>query len=319
MMADDAAPVVALLHVVRGPGAPTAFPLRRRAYRLGRAVDCDVVLPDPSISRYHARLVPEGAGFRVEDLESRHGTIVDGERVATAEVPSGTLLHLGNVTLRLLVAEPDATTADWLDRVLNDGGVTGVSAEVLDTLQIAVVLVSSGGRHVLWANRSARQILNRAEGLSVGPRGLHVADGVAAQRLRHALASETDRGGGALHVPRPSGRPLALVTSPLAAGSTPAGPIHAVFITDPDAEIEAPAAFLARLYGLTPAESDVAEELLAGRAPDEVAAQLGISIHTARTHVKRILSKTETRRQSELIRLLLLGPAQVREGRSRSG
>jgi DNA-binding CsgD family transcriptional regulator len=294
---EDGGPVVALLQVVRGPAPQAVFPLRRRLYTIGRSGECDIVLADPSVSRCHARLVPDGAGFSVEDLSSRHGTIVGEGRVVRADLPSGTLLHLGNLSLRLLMAEPDATTADWLDRVLSDVGIAGVSAEILDALRLAVVLVAAGGQRVLWANRSARGILNRAEGLCVGPRGLQVAGSA---------------GGGAVHVPRPSGRPLALVTSPLSHAPSGLGPIHAVFITDPDAEIEAPAAALTRLYGLTRTESEVAGELLAGRTPEELAAELGISVHTARTHVKRILAKTETRRQSELVRLLLLGPAQLR-------
>jgi DNA-binding CsgD family transcriptional regulator len=309
---EDGGPVVALLQVVRGPAPQAVFPLRRRLYTIGRSGECDIVLADPSVSRCHARLVPDGAGFSVEDLSSRHGTIVGEGRVVRADLPSGTLLHLGNLSLRLLMAEPDATTADWLDRVLSDVGIAGVSAEILDALRLAVVLVAAGGQRVLWANRSARGILNRAEGLCVGPRGLQVADASSAQRLRSLLTEAGSAGGGAVQVPRPSGRPLALVTSPLSHAPSGLGPIHAVFITDPDAEIEAPAAALTRLYGLTRTESEVAGELLAGRTPEELAAELGISVHTARTHVKRILAKTETRRQSELVRLLLLGPAQLR-------
>jgi pSer/pThr/pTyr-binding forkhead associated (FHA) protein/DNA-binding CsgD family transcriptional regulator len=308
--AEDDAPPTALLEVVRGPRAQTVFSLRERPYTIGRASECDVVLPDPSVSRCHARLTPDGAGFQVEDLRSRHGTIVDGRRVERAEVPSGTLLHLGNVTLRFLLADPDATTAEWLDHVLSDSGVAGVSAQVLDTLQLAVVLVSQEGRHILWANRSARAILGRGEGLGVGPQGLQVADAFAGQRLRRLLSGTTGRDGGAVQVPRADRKPLVLITSPLTQGR--AGVVHAVFVTDPDAAIEAPVAALARLYGLTPTESEVAGELLAGRTPEELAEELGISIHTARTHVKHILAKTDTRRQSELVRLLLLGPAQLR-------
>jgi DNA-binding CsgD family transcriptional regulator len=45
--------------------------------------------------------------------------------------------------------------------------------------------------------------------------------------------------------------------------------------------------------------------LAQGHHLDEVAGILKISIHTARTHLKRILGKTHTARQSDLVRLLL--------------
>ena len=308
----DGDPIVALLQVLRGPSPQAVFSLAHREYTIGRAAECDIVVPDPSVSRCHARLVPDGAGFRVEDMGSRHGTIVGDKRVSRAELPGGTLLHLGHVTFRFLVPEPDATTADEFERSPEEG-IAGISTEVLDGLQLAVVLVARGGQQVLWANRSARAILDRAEGLSVGPYGLRVGDATASQHLRRLLSQPANEDSvGAIHVPRAAGKPLALFVTPLTRGASSAGPLHAVFISDPDAEIETPVATLTRLYGLTATESEVAGELLAGRTPEELSAQLGISIHTARTHVKRILAKTGTRRQSELLRLLLLGPAQLR-------
>jgi DNA-binding CsgD family transcriptional regulator/pSer/pThr/pTyr-binding forkhead associated (FHA) protein len=314
MTAGDASTdaVVALLQVVRG-APPMAFSLARREHTIGRAAECDIVLPDPSVSRCHARLVPDGDGFRVEDLGSRHGTVVGDVRVERAALTAGAVLRLGNVMLLFLRAEPEAATADLLDRPAAEDGIAGISTEVLDGIQLAVVLVGRGGEQVLWANRSARAILERSDGLRAGSYGLRVADASAARQLRRLLSQRAnEEGGGAMHVPRASGRPLALLATPLVRGASSAGPLYALFITDPDAELETPVATLSRLYGLTVTESEVAGELLAGRTPEELASQLGISIHTARTHVKRILAKTGTRRQSELLRLLLLGPAQLR-------
>ena len=52
--------------------------------------------------------------------------------------------------------------------------------------------------------------------------------------------------------------------------------------------------------------------LVGDRTLSEAAAQLGIKLSTARTVLKRVLSKTDTRRQASLVRLLLSGPAQLR-------
>jgi DNA-binding CsgD family transcriptional regulator len=60
---------------------------------------------------------------------------------------------------------------------------------------------------------------------------------------------------------------------------------------------------LQRLFGLTPAEARVLALLLDDCRPSEIAAELGISITTVRTHLKSLFAKTETRRQSELIAL----------------
>jgi len=59
------------------------------------------------------------------------------------------------------------------------------------------------------------------------------------------------------------------------------------------------------LFGLTGAEMRVGTMLAAGASPREIARALGASIHTIRVHVKRLLEKTDTHRQSELIVTLL--------------
>ena len=65
---------------------------------------------------------------------------------------------------------------------------------------------------------------------------------------------------------------------------------------------------LKTFYGLTPAEQRVAQAILEGHKLDEAANKLAISRNTARTHMKRIYAKTNTARQTDLIRLLLTGP-----------
>jgi DNA-binding CsgD family transcriptional regulator len=64
-----------------------------------------------------------------------------------------------------------------------------------------------------------------------------------------------------------------------------------------------------RLYGLTPAESRLAAKIAEGRSLEQAAVMLNITTETARSYIKRILSKTGVKRQAELVRLLLLGPA----------
>jgi DNA-binding CsgD family transcriptional regulator len=70
---------------------------------------------------------------------------------------------------------------------------------------------------------------------------------------------------------------------------------------------------LRRLYRLTPAEAAVTTLLLEGLRTDQLAERLGITLFTARTHVKRILSKVDVRTQAELVRVLLRGPAGLRD------
>lgn len=53
---------------------------------LGRDMQCDVIVTDPSVSRRHARFIVTPTSAAVEDLGSKNGTTVNGKRV-TSRVP----------------------------------------------------------------------------------------------------------------------------------------------------------------------------------------------------------------------------------------
>ncbi|WP_162895067.1 helix-turn-helix transcriptional regulator [Rhizobium terrae] len=61
---------------------------------------------------------------------------------------------------------------------------------------------------------------------------------------------------------------------------------------------------LCGLFDLTPAEARVARGIAMAQTPETTAAALGISLETARSHLKRIMQKTGTSRQAELVLLL---------------
>jgi DNA-binding CsgD family transcriptional regulator len=70
------------------------------------------------------------------------------------------------------------------------------------------------------------------------------------------------------------------------------------------------AGLMKTMYGLTPAESRLADLLLEGLEVRGIADSLGITIETTRFYLKRVLAKTGTRRQSELMKLMLSLPGQ---------
>lgn len=64
---------------------------------LGRGADCGFRIEHPSVSRAHARLACEEGRWRLEDLGSKNGLYVDGQRVARAELGEQTWFRLGDV------------------------------------------------------------------------------------------------------------------------------------------------------------------------------------------------------------------------------
>jgi two-component system, cell cycle response regulator len=74
-----------LLTLLTGPAKGSVFKLDRGIMTLGRSDDADITLPDPSLSRIHARFMMTGrgtaSGYMLEDLDSTNGTFVGEERV----------------------------------------------------------------------------------------------------------------------------------------------------------------------------------------------------------------------------------------------
>lgn len=77
-----------------------------------------------------------------------------------------------------------------------------------------------------------------------------------------------------------------------------------VVVIDPEVNTAPPIAALKALYGMTEAEARLTFGLLQGARLEDYAERAGISMNTARTHLKSIFAKTETTRQAELVRLL---------------
>lgn len=59
-----------------------------RDYVVGRDPACDLAIDDDRISRRHATLRGDDAGWTLTDLDSKNGTAIDGRRLAPAAVPA---------------------------------------------------------------------------------------------------------------------------------------------------------------------------------------------------------------------------------------
>jgi pSer/pThr/pTyr-binding forkhead associated (FHA) protein len=63
---------------------------------LGRSREADVRVADVNVSRQHAELRQEGAGYWIVDLGSTNGLEVNGKRVERARVRDGDRITLGS-------------------------------------------------------------------------------------------------------------------------------------------------------------------------------------------------------------------------------
>ena len=209
----------------------------------------------------------------------------------------------------------------WLQRKVAELQTRAEAAEAaLDNLIAGVFTLAAGGR-VLHVNRKGEQILAARDGLSLWQDRLRCANPRDTQRLDAAVERAGDAWQGAgvrgstLAIRRPSRRrPLSGVvaplridadqeTLPLVTATHRRGAVL-VTVTDPEDVMRPSVENLTSLFDLTPAEARLAAALTGRQTVDEYAAKAGIRPGTARWTLKRVLEKTQCRRQSELVLLL---------------
>jgi FHA domain-containing protein len=78
-------------------------------FALGRSAECQLSLDDPLVSRRHAQLVVARDAVTIEDLQSRNGILVNGQRI-TARTPlhAGDKVVIGSQELTLLLGREAA-------------------------------------------------------------------------------------------------------------------------------------------------------------------------------------------------------------------
>src|SRR5262245_54053902 len=86
------------LEPLTGPSVTPIVVPPDRPFRLGRHSTCDAPLPDQTVSRNHLLVEFRAGSWLVSDLESRHGTFLNGAKLNAGEptpIREGDLLRIG--------------------------------------------------------------------------------------------------------------------------------------------------------------------------------------------------------------------------------
>lgn len=84
--------------------------LNRGTTTVGRGSDCGVRITDNAASRKHLEIIWDGSAGIARDLGSTNGSKINGQRFREAALVSGTVITIGQTTLRFLMA-PGRTSA----------------------------------------------------------------------------------------------------------------------------------------------------------------------------------------------------------------
>jgi hypothetical protein len=170
------------------------FDLSGGQFLIGRSADCQISLDDPLVSRHHARLMVHGENIVVEDLGSRNGVRVNGEKIdKSCQLSASDRVTIGGQELVLLPPRDNNTgpvisrgaPTHRLDRFGVIGGLAdkalalgrGDEAErVLNALMADMLLDASAGRDLDNVDRAGRYAAKLAGATGKGKWVSYVAD-----------------------------------------------------------------------------------------------------------------------------------------------
>lgn len=73
--------LIPILVMYKGVLAGHRWPVQSKSMTIGRSNDCEIVLPERQISRYHARIEDTSDGYLLRDLGSKNGTFVNDHKL----------------------------------------------------------------------------------------------------------------------------------------------------------------------------------------------------------------------------------------------
>lgn len=109
------------------------IPLEREEVLLGRALEADVRINDAKVSRQHARIKAvsddrkEITNYVLTDLNSRSGTLLNGQKISHETLQNGDKITIGDQILRFeLLDEIDREYHRQIHRLLSHDDLTGL-------------------------------------------------------------------------------------------------------------------------------------------------------------------------------------------------
>ena len=91
------------LILFKNDGSQAAFPLPDGVTVLGRSHDCELRIPLKVVSRKHCQLSPNKESLKIQDLDSRVGTFLNGKRINAASVKAGDNIRIGPLTFSVQI------------------------------------------------------------------------------------------------------------------------------------------------------------------------------------------------------------------------
>jgi transcriptional regulator with GAF, ATPase, and Fis domain len=142
--------------VLSGPLKESTIPLAEGETTIGRDATNGIAVADPSVSRKHFQLSRHDGRFRIRDLESRNGTLVNGAAVEEHWLEHGDQIAAGDSTFVFLIEEDD--TSAVAGRVEFEGGDSASATTVIHPRDVVYLQPDRLSRELPASSRVAQDL-----------------------------------------------------------------------------------------------------------------------------------------------------------------
>ena len=289
-------------------------------------LDCSAVINSHALSTFIRDDAPDPRWTRHED---------DGTEVEVLLLPVSPIDGHNRMIVSVLFDNPVSATRDHAERLfatrrpmaigyfrlwqanrIKERRIVALEA-ASDVTDLGILLFTKSGA-LAFANATASALLDTDSGLRRhrgSIRASDISDDIKLQvALNHSIAdndaatftANSPRRAPLVRVRKDGGRPLIAMVVPAAVRATETSDIAAmVYLFDPMLDLNRMLKPVCETFRLSPVEARIACHLAAGRSIADTAKAMRIQVQTARGYLKNVFLKTDTRRQAELVHLLL--------------
>jgi len=146
---------MAKISVMFGSTTESEHTLVKEEIKIGRAMDCEIVVDNLGVSRHHCTIVKDGENWVVVDGGSNNGTFVGGQKIKRHTLKHADRIVLGKHSL--LFDQHGAADPDGEAKKKKQAGMGGEMTMFVD--QAALAKVMSSKRMALSLSQGGREVL----------------------------------------------------------------------------------------------------------------------------------------------------------------
>jgi len=188
--------------VLKDEGKAQVFETTGAITEVGRSEEMDLVLPDVSVSRHHARIIAEENEVHFEDPGSHNGVLINGERLeggTSQRLQSGDKIQLGQFTLVLLKQRERFYKGRFIEYMMHysphatdesELATYRLSAAEIAALQRKLMLIENARVHLANNKKMFWHPEDRA--LTFGKDGMVVVGGLLTSSISAAITWEEE-------------------------------------------------------------------------------------------------------------------------------